>query len=48
MVVSPQGEVIVKADDTEQLLYADIDLQQAQRIRASKPYTSLRHKEFYS
>lgn len=42
MVVSPQGEVIVKADDTEQLLYADIDLHLA------KPYTSLRHKEFYS
>lgn len=47
LVVSPQGEVICKANDAEQLLYADIDLQQARKIRAKKPYTSLRRVEFY-
>lgn len=47
LVVSPQGEVIIKADDREQLVYADIDLQQAGSIRANNPYTSLRRREFY-
>lgn len=47
LVVSPQGEVLVKVDDTEQLIYADIDLCQARSVREKKPYTSLRRKEFY-
>lgn len=47
LVVSPQGDVLVKADDTEQLIYMDIDLQQARNIRAKKPYTTLRREEFY-
>lgn len=47
LVVSPLGEVLVKADDTEQIVYADIDLPQAKIVRASKPYTSLRRKELY-
>jgi predicted amidohydrolase len=47
IVVSPQGEVIKKTDDLEQLICADIDLPQARRIRSEKPYTSLRHTEFY-
>lgn len=47
IVVSPQGEVILKADDTEQLIYADIDLQQAGNIRGGKNYTALRRREFY-
>lgn len=48
LVVSPQGEVLLKADDAEQLLYVDMDLLQARSIRAKKPYTSLRRREFYS
>lgn len=47
LAVSPQGDVIVKADDAEQLIYAEMDLKQARSIRAQKPYTSLRHREFY-
>lgn len=47
LLVSPHGDVIVKADDTEQLIYADIDLQQAGSIRARKNYTALRRREFY-
>ena len=36
-----------KADDTEQIIYTDIDIRESQRIRNKKPYTSLRRKEFY-
>ena len=47
LVVSPQGEVLVKADAAEQLVYADIDLRLARSIRAGKTYTSLRRRELY-
>ncbi|UMY99220.1 hypothetical protein H8S51_013010 [Roseburia rectibacter] len=47
IVVSPEGTVIEKADDTEQIIYTDIDIRESQRIRNKKPYTSLRRKEFY-
>lgn len=47
IVVSPEGMVIEKADDTEQIIYTDIDIRESQRIRNKKPYTSLRRKEFY-
>ena len=33
--------------DSEEVLYADIDLQVASRTRASKPYVSLRRTELY-
>lgn len=36
-----------KADDTEQIIYTDIDIRESRRIRNKKPYTSLRRKEFY-
>ena len=35
------------ADDTEQLLYADVDLQQAEIVRKYRPYTQLRRNEWY-
>jgi predicted amidohydrolase len=41
------GNVIVKADDTEQLILAEIDLQAVERVRSRKPYTTLRRKELY-
>lgn len=47
IVVDAQGEVLAKADDTEQILYADIDMQQATKIRNAKPYTQLRRPELY-
>ncbi len=47
LVVSPAGNIINKADSNEQILYTDIDLQEAERIRKSKSYTNLRRKEFY-
>lgn len=45
LVVSAEGKAILKADDTEQILYADIDLQESGRIRQIKPYISLRRPE---
>ena len=47
IVVDAQGEVLAKADDTEQILYADIGMQQATKIRNAKPYTQLRRPELY-
>lgn len=47
MVVSANGETIVKADDTEQLIVTQIDLTEVKSIRQSKPYTSLRRTNWY-
>lgn len=47
IVIDAKGEVLVKADDTEQILYVDIDIQEALKIRNAKPYTQLRRTEFY-
>ncbi|KIR03735.1 N-carbamoylputrescine amidase [Lachnospiraceae bacterium TWA4] len=48
IVVGPEGNTIIKADDTEQILYLDIDdLKYAKTIRESKPYTSLRRTDMY-
>ena len=47
LVADANGRVIVKADDTEQIVYADVDIEAVRKIRKSKPYTSLRRTEFY-
>lgn len=47
IAVDANGNVITKADDSEQIVYADIDLSRSQKIRNSKPYTQLRRTEFY-
>ena len=47
IVVDAHGNVLVKADDTEQIVYVDTDLSTVKKIRASKPYTQLRRPEFY-
>lgn len=47
IVVDAHGNVLTKADDTEQIVYVDADLSTVKKIRASKPYTQLRHQEFY-
>ncbi len=47
IVVDAKGEVLAKADDTEQILYVDIDTQQALKTRNAKPYTQLRRPELY-
>lgn len=47
IVVSANGETLIKADDTEQIIYAEIDLKEVKKIRQSKPYTALRRTEWY-
>lgn len=47
IVIDAKGDVLAKADDTEQILYVDIDMQEALKIRNTKPYTQLRRPDFY-
>lgn len=47
IVVDAEGNTIAKADDTEQIVYVDIELKESARIRSGKPYTSLRRKDMY-
>ena len=42
VVADANGEALAIADDTEQLLYADVDLQQTETVRKHRPYTQLR------
>jgi predicted amidohydrolase len=47
ILTDANGTVVAKADDTEQLVVAEIDLQTVGKIRSQKPYTSLRRPELY-
>lgn len=47
MVVDENGEVLVKADDREQILYVDINMQKVKNVRVARPYTQLRRTEYY-
>jgi predicted amidohydrolase len=47
LLIDPNGIVIVKADDTERLIFAEIDLQSVGKVRSGKPYTNLRRTEWY-
>lgn len=47
LVIDPNGNVIAKADDTEQLLTCDIDLQEVKEVRKKLDYLSLRRPEQY-
>lgn len=47
IVVSPDGEVINKADDKEQIIYVDIDIKKSSALRSEKSYTCFRRKELY-
>ncbi len=46
IVVDPRGEVVAKADDTEQILYAEIDFHLIGRSRKARPYLNLRRSDF--
>lgn len=48
IVVDADGNVVLKADDEEQILYVDMDITAAGKIRQSKPYTELRRTEMYT
>jgi predicted amidohydrolase len=48
IVVNPNGDVIVKADDREQIVYADIDVTKVLDYRDERPYINLRRPQVYS
>lgn len=43
----PDGSCLKIADDTEQLVLCDVDMQAAAKMRETKPYMALRRNEFY-
>ena len=47
IVVDANGDVIAKADDTEGILYAEVDLAKSSEIRSRRTYTGLRRTELY-
>lgn len=47
LVIAPNGDVLAKADDSEQLLTCEIELAEASRLRSSVPYLSTRRSEWY-
>ena len=46
LVVDPNGELVAKADDSEQVLYAAVDLDLIAESREARPYLKLRRSEF--
>ena len=46
LVVDPNGELVAKADDSEQVLYAELDLDLIAESREARPYLKLRRPEF--
>ena len=47
IVVDPNGDVIAKADDTEQILYAELDFSMIDAARKARPFLALRRPESY-
>lgn len=47
IVVDPNGEVLAKAEDTEQILYADLDFSKIDASRAARFYLPLRRPGMY-
>lgn len=47
LVVAPDGSLICKADDNEQILSCEINLEEATKLREKVPYIATRRKEWY-
>lgn len=47
LVVDPNGDVVARADEREQILYADIDPGKSRATREAKPYFRLRRPDMY-
>ena len=47
MAVGANGEILARADDTEQIVYVDFNLEKSGKVREKRPYAQLRRKEFY-
>ena len=47
MAVDANGEILARADDTEQIVYVDFNLEKSGKVQEKRPYAQLRRKEFY-
>lgn len=47
LVTDANGETIAQAGSGDELLYAQVDMAASGRIRAERPYTSLRRPKLY-
>lgn len=47
VLVDPNGNIVARADDAEDLLCADLDFSSIERARAQRPYLSLRRPGFF-
>lgn len=47
MVCSPWGNIIAEADETEQILYAELDMEYIKKVRKELPLLKHRKKELY-
>jgi predicted amidohydrolase len=47
LVVSPWGDIIVKAGEAEEIIYADIDLTYINKVRGELPVLKHRRPEIY-
>jgi len=47
IVIDPNGNVVAKANDKEQILYAEIDLGTIATIQIERPYMKLRRTNMY-
>jgi N-carbamoylputrescine amidase len=47
LVVDPNGDIVAKADDSEQLLIADIDLELVEKSNRDRTFLKLRRPESY-
>ena len=48
LVIDPDGIVLAKADDQDQILYAEIDLGLIEKSKRERPFLKLRRPEAYS
>lgn len=48
IIVDPSRQIVIKADDKEQIIYDDIDISKVVKCRNEKPYISLRRPNVYS
>lgn len=47
LAVDANGAVLARADDTEQLLYVEVDMKQPGEVRSQRSYTQLRRTDMY-
>ena len=47
LVADALGNLISKASDVEEIVYAEIDMEKSAMVRNNKPYTHLRRTEWY-